>query len=247
MNEYKIYRSHRKIFLSLPLIFLPFVLFFVSCNEKKSKQIESNELKFITSFPPIESEIYFDNPMSLAVGNNRIFVSDQLLSTIFVFDYKGNFIKKMGRVGRGPKEFIRQALIDYYKEKLFVMDQGNRRLSIWYLRKDSVDVHYFRDTFIWFEVGDNRIYAYNSNEVISKNEDNYDEEYVIQAYDWELNKIEKFGLYINDKGKLIPMKSAVALEIYKSTLYVLHKFYPILKKFTLDGDIISTKISATRI
>lgn len=63
-------------------------------------------------------------------AEGRIFVPDSGESTIFVFDNQGNYLKNIGREGRGPGEFDRVNVRFTETNELFAYDDGQRRVQV---------------------------------------------------------------------------------------------------------------------
>ncbi len=64
-------------------------------------------------------------------SKEELFVLDMDEQTIYFFDPKGQFNKKIGRVGKGPCEFLGAHKFELIEQsKLVVVDNGNRRFTI---------------------------------------------------------------------------------------------------------------------
>jgi|GEM_PF-2043930 len=142
-----------KVFLMLPVIFSFF------CGPENSPQkgtvtYEKDNVTYVenpasqTVDPPVyelsdvltighsedgkDDENYvFVSPRRLAVdGNGHIYVMDSRKSAVFAFDEKGVFLRKYGRRGEGPGEFV--IMLD------FALDDRDRMLHILDLRHNKV-------------------------------------------------------------------------------------------------------------
>jgi hypothetical protein len=60
----------------------------------------------------------------------RVYVSDGKENNVKVFDAKGAYLKTIGRSGQGPGEFNLPAEIEVVRDRLFVREIFNRRVSI---------------------------------------------------------------------------------------------------------------------
>ncbi len=78
----------------------------------------------------VEKEIFLAFPTSCLFQDNRYFISDRILNTIIEIDSSGNFISKIGRRGKAPKEFIEPFSIKSNRKYIFVQDVGNGRIQI---------------------------------------------------------------------------------------------------------------------
>lgn len=105
-------------------------------NEWKKKlpiSEEAIELEMVKSFPTEEDEsngIYLWAPMGIeCLPNGNIIVNDQKHKQIFMFDKKGNFIKRIGRAGQGPGEFGNPFCMTTTSDSIIVADNNNRRIQ----------------------------------------------------------------------------------------------------------------------
>jgi len=131
-----------------------------------------------------------------------------------------------------PHEFV------YDKNKLFVVDQGNRRvqilnssgeyLSSFKLFKLIRNIAHFNDTIVGQQ-------QYDQDEI--------DKFKLITMYDHNGSIKGSFGDPINrivGISALPPTASAVKLRIYNNKIFVLYRYYPLLQVFTFDGKLIKT-------
>lgn len=101
--------------------------------------------KFIKSG---EKDIFLAFPTSCLFQENRYFISDRILNTIIEIDSSGNFIRKIGRMGKAPKEFIEPFSIKSNREYFFVQDIGNGRIQIF--DKDFTYINSIKAAFMPF-------------------------------------------------------------------------------------------------
>jgi len=130
-----------RIFLDLKIsILLFFILLFASISipsgeEEKIAQLQ--KVGVITEGFSSEERNFFLKITGLCCDNKgNLFVADSGFNRIFKFDLNGKYIASFGRSGQGPGEFLgsyrgRNIRISYGNNgKIYVMDPGNRRLSI---------------------------------------------------------------------------------------------------------------------
>jgi len=72
---------------------------------------------------PLVSEMTVDD-------NNFLYVLCQFESEITVFDDKGNFVRRMGQMGKGPQDLEKPHRLAYYNENLYILENFNS-LKIW--------------------------------------------------------------------------------------------------------------------
>ncbi len=93
----------------------------IGCNRTSDNNITSvktGKLQLVTTFPKYSDLVYFDMPVDIEIGEEYVYISDQLASTVYVFDLKDNFVRKIGQPGRGPEDFSLQIGIEYYHNKI---------------------------------------------------------------------------------------------------------------------------------
>lgn len=71
-----------------------------------------------------------------AVLDNSVLICDMGNSCLREFDFQGNEIKSVGRLGNGNGEFIRPSGLAYCNERFYVVDSGNSRIQILDLNLD---------------------------------------------------------------------------------------------------------------
>ena len=93
-------------------------------------------------FVPLETNTncLLDNDISkIEVFDNNIFISDYIY--IFKFDLDGKFIKRIGKIGKGPGEYIKGF-------QTFLIDKQNKHLIIFELISKKMMVYDFDGSFI---------------------------------------------------------------------------------------------------
>ena len=109
------------------LLLLLIICFLEGCSSERRKYISDREIKEII-INPEKTEDYLDisevlsdsidiiplevtenclisDIKKLEFYKNRIFISDRINAKIFVFDSEGNFLRSIGKQGRGPGEY----------------------------------------------------------------------------------------------------------------------------------------------
>jgi 6-bladed beta-propeller len=78
-------------------------------------------------------------PSSFAVTEDGLYlVVDRKDSDLKVFDVKGKMVKRVGRKGQGPNEFVTPARCDYLDRQFVVMDMGRKKYMLYGRDKESV-------------------------------------------------------------------------------------------------------------
>lgn len=190
----KLFYFKENIF-NLKKIYILLILLSIIVNCKQEKQIKQeknlhykNDKKLIIKndklylskfFKKIEYKI-FNIPDTIVVGeissyfifkNYQIIIDNRYSKSIYLFDEKNNFIKKINKIGNGPKEYkkIVSSSIDEKDKRIFVFDR--RMIKIYslpdfkYLK--SIDVRgkgAFAD-MIYFK---NNVYLYSISKFSNK-------------------------------------------------------------------------------
>jgi DNA-binding beta-propeller fold protein YncE len=69
-------------------------------------------------------------PSSIALDENgNVYVSDEWLNRISIFDKDGNYLSKWGKAGSGDGEMSKPAGIEIHNGTMFVSDTGNHRIQ----------------------------------------------------------------------------------------------------------------------
>ena len=69
-------------------------------------------------------------PIDLAVTSNHIYVLDQSLCAVAVFDKNGTYVKTLGEKGLAPGQFDNPSDIFIDNGELYVVDTGNHRIQV---------------------------------------------------------------------------------------------------------------------
>jgi hypothetical protein len=117
-----------KIIISLSFGYL------ISCSADKSheipiinpgniafKKISVSEIAREITYIPLNNNFLFGSIVSVELTDSLIFITPAL-GTLFVYDYNGHFIRRIGKQGRGPGEYT-------YANK-FTLDRKNKTVYI---------------------------------------------------------------------------------------------------------------------
>ncbi|MFV0591163.1 MAG: 6-bladed beta-propeller [Draconibacterium sp.] len=99
-------------------------------NIGKGRNIMFSEIFKQVKLVPLETtrECLIGNIDQLLIENDTIYVMDQRIAkSLFVFDKTGKFIRKIGRQGKGPGEYI--------SPRSFAIDNKNRRINVYGVSK----------------------------------------------------------------------------------------------------------------
>jgi|GEM_PF-5331276 len=207
-----------------------------ACSSKTDKDKKIITLSVRKSFPSSQSGVVFNMPNTIALNDQgHLFVNDQMASHIVEFDTTGKFLKFIGRKGRGPLEFVNQSGILVSHHKLWVVDQGNMRVSVISTEPKNQLLNSFliKNVPISMAWHKNHLYSYTqkiSFETKIKKPESYS---LITVYDKDGHIVRKFGKLFDFIDGMSPRASLPIIKIYKNKLYALSYYYPILQVFDL--------------
>ena len=62
---------------------------------------------------------------------NRIFISDRINAKIFVFDSEGNFLRAIGKQGRGPGEYSYMGDFSFKGDSVIIQDLSRKKYIVY--------------------------------------------------------------------------------------------------------------------
>jgi len=104
-------------------VLLSLTLLFVSQLFLSGKELRQISLEEVLSVGRLDDDILFQWAGVFADSNGNIYVTDAMDYSLKKFDSQGNFIKKVGRKGQGPGEFMAPRLLDGLNRYLYATDQ----------------------------------------------------------------------------------------------------------------------------
>ncbi len=163
-------------------------------------------------------------PTSIAIFNEKIFVSYGFQDDIQIFDLNGKFLSKFGSSGNQKGEFSRPMQIVTSNDLLYIADSGNKRIQVvdsegQFVKEFSVSISNESDTIIDLDVFKNKIYVINN-----KNSD-------VLIYDLDGNLIKKIILEQDTSNSSIGVENEL--------IVVSNSDEDTIRIFDLDGKIMS--------
>jgi hypothetical protein len=76
------------------------------------------------------AEAFLARPVGLALGADRLFITDAVDCAVKVFTKDGRFEAALGRKGRGPGEFSFPSGVSFRDGRLYVADKFNHRVQV---------------------------------------------------------------------------------------------------------------------
>jgi len=89
-----------------------------------SREIRKISLEETLSLGSLDDDLLFQWAGVVSDSQGHIYVTDSLDYTLKKFDSRGNLIKKTGRKGQGPGEFLAPRLVDCSEKFIYVTDQN---------------------------------------------------------------------------------------------------------------------------
>ena len=130
LENISFFGSKKRLFFLVILLFG----FFFSCTPDKTaeipvinpgnmieKEIGLSEIVGDITYIPLSKDVLFGSIVSVELTDSLIFITPAL-GTLIVYDYNGNFIRSIGKRGRGPGEY------KYANE--FTLDRKNKTVYI---------------------------------------------------------------------------------------------------------------------
>jgi hypothetical protein len=165
ISNFEYMRTVKKIFTSLALCLIT-----VSCtNEKTQEAITKlnvvDQSKQIIAFDSVKmipldesSGQLFASIAKMSIVDNLIYIMDDLLSAVYIFDMDGKFISKFGNIGQGPGEIVRLGDMDVVNGKLYIYDAIMRRILCFNVKNNqhikTISTPFFARAFSILENGD---------------------------------------------------------------------------------------------
>jgi len=138
------------------------------------KFMECSEIMHLNRFVNLET-----NEKCLIGGIDKVLLVDTFLyvldreitKSLYVFNDKGRFIKKLSSQGKGPREYLSlsDVVYDKWMNKLFVLDRGGAKLLVFNLTGDLLDVVNLDDGYSFLRVLDKDKFVFYSNYTSHKN------------------------------------------------------------------------------
>jgi DNA-binding beta-propeller fold protein YncE len=224
-----------------------------SYSQTKKEIIEYRGEVFISYDYTFIGESLF-KPSAIRVNpiTNEIIILDEGNTCIYFFSNTGKFIKKIGRKGQGPGEFLGIKTMDIDKDgNIYVLDYRNSRMSIFdkigHL-KDTFRI--LGDEFTYLTItDDNTILINNANKLYmnltespSRTIDEIRKSiyYYIYEYTLDGNLLHSIGVVPNiNKIKMVNMEYAIGkpFKIYNH-YYIFLRYLGTTKIFNQNGEVV---------
>jgi hypothetical protein len=190
-----------------------------------------------------EKEVFLRQARYMACDSeSNIFVSDSQECTIWKFDVKGKFIKKMGRRGQGPGELLAPEEIMICSNSIVVHDRNNRRVHYFDLEGKFLKSFITPEWYLALDMtGDERFYGARLRikpddpliDVLNNRGD------ILFSFgkgkEYSDRHLDQIDIAILDGGRIaVAFKLLPIIQIYSSEGRLIKEMelnYPILKKY----------------
>jgi len=198
------------------------------------------ELKLDFRFPEAEGPgPFLSMPQGLGLApSGHIYISDPMANEVHAFDSDGGHLMTFGRTGQGPGDFLRPTDIAFTGRHIIVRDSGNRRIQIFdpagkYLSGFKV----FRSYQGLAAAGD-RIYAVALAPDQARDPGSGG---LIDVLDLTGRRLGTFGTFLDAalKQAVWVLHTATLTVGSDSDLWLAFNFYPVVRKYTTEGRLVS--------
>jgi len=194
------------------------------------------ELKFFFPTKDMEEEdIYLWSPLRIFQDfSGNIYVSDQKIHAVMCFDSSGKFIRKIGKQGQGPGDFLTPSAVVVTKDYIVVRDIGNSRFQYLdlvgkYLRSFKVFKQYTS-------------FVINENDLVIGAPMQFSRDNVSKLIDIlspEGKLLYSFGEPLIFKYDYVTLNKVKLGLNKKGELFVAFHYFPIVRKYSLKGKLLA--------
>ncbi|MBS3742561.1 MAG: 6-bladed beta-propeller [Candidatus Cloacimonetes bacterium] len=147
------------------------IILIISCTKNKFKKIDNIKLKFINKIQPT-SQKKISHLSKYAISNKgNIYIYDETVGKIFLFDKEGNLLSSFGSPGKGPGEFLDVVSLIPLNNSIVTIDFDKRSLIKYnddgdFIYETNCDLKYLQNSIYykkniicwfrtWFSKNDN--------------------------------------------------------------------------------------------
>lgn len=211
--------SKRVFFLFGLIMIIPFLLY------SEGKEDIDWHLEEVLSIGSFDDDILFQWVGVAVDREQNIYVSDTLDYSLKKFDAKGKLIKKTGRKGQGPGEFLAPRYIDHTEISIYVSDQYNPKIQVF-----DKNLNYTHSIPIPMPVSDFSILPEEEIAVATLSTTKSGRIYIFNS----TGQIQREILYTNEKLPLL--MDMVNFEFdSQGCLYLVYNYQDKIEKFSPEG------------
>lgn len=180
-----------------------------------------------------EPNYFISKPNGLAVDErDNMYIADMQNNCIMVYDSAGYFLKKIGRAGQGPGEFMIPVDVAIAREKLFVLEAENFRVSIL-----DLEGNFIRSFRVEPLTSDQKIAVSKDGNIICLNEPSPKTYSLFTFYDCSGKVVRRFGELFTpeDRTQKSEMNTVCFDFDHNGNLYVFFRYRPEIRKYDMHG------------
>ena len=241
----------------LSIIFLIFYLVPLSFGQQQNKEIlelekrmarirlnledypplaGAHELEEIFTFPAKELEeedIYLYSPQTITKDRlSNIYVLDNRGNGVFIFSSSGQFLKKIGRSGQGPVEFLQPYNLMINQNSIVVQEVGNMRVQILdfeghYQKSFKISHGYYS-----MDISENGV-------IVGVPVIRQPDAKLIEVLSQEGEVVASFGKPLDFKLSFRSLNMASLALTRNGEILLAFRFFPIIQKYSLNGDLLA--------
>ncbi|WP_146198599.1 hypothetical protein [Rhodohalobacter mucosus] len=225
---------------SYPIRYLAVVLgitFVVGCSSQVETNSIQRNLEFVESIGHSSSEAYITRSRSVSSDLQRYFyIADQGLAIVHQYTLDGDFVKSIGRRGRGPGEFSGNMNVYAKGDSLLVTDFTNLTVSLFHSDGELIN------TFNLEERHSTEFQFFNGLLVTGHSYSlpfgtDYEDEELLHLYDSDGNVKHGFGEFLEFKEPVPSIIQKNFTAVLNGELHVVFMFFPEYKIYTKNGDL----------
>jgi hypothetical protein len=201
---------------------------FLFCFQQFSRaegNVSKIVLNEVLSIGTLEDDSLFMWVGVFADKNNCIYVTDAMDYSLKKFDASGSLIKKVGRKGQGPGEFLAPRYLDGSEKYLYVTDHNIRAVQVF-----DKDLNFLRRFPLNYPVNDMKVMSDGWIAISSQDFSNQGAIYIMDEMGREQKKLD----YNKKKSKMLMDVTTLEFDP-KLNLYLAYNFQDRIEKFSADG------------
>lgn len=189
------------------------------------KDIQKILLEEVLSIGSLEDDTLFQWVGVISDSDSYIYVTDNMDYSLKKFDDQGNFIKKTGRKGQGPGEFLAPRYLGISNEFLYVTDQFKSEIQVF-----DKNLNYSRSLPISMSVSDLKVLSDDNIAVSTISMAKTGRIFIFNSK----GKIKRELLYSDKKSPL--MMDNVNFDFdSQGNLYIVYNYQDKIEKFDPEG------------
>jgi len=210
-----------------PLFLVSFLVIVIHAHLPflSGKEIQKIFLEEVLSIGSLEDDALFQWVGVISDSDSYIYVTDNMDYSLKKFDDKGNLIKKTGRKGQGPGEFLAPRYLGISNEFLYVTDQFKLEIQVF-----DKNLNYSHSVSISMPVSDLKILYDDEIAVTTISMDKAGRVFIFNSK----GKI-KHELQYSDKKSPLMMDNVNFDLDSQGNLYLVYNYQDKIEKFDPEG------------